>query len=390
MGSRVSTRVRLSGVAFLMALAAGCGGGGGGTEPGAPAPPPVTPPPVSGPLVWDVHPAASMVLGQATPDSDDPSHLSSPQGGPAVTGDGRLHVAAGNLKAFDNYIGGGLAPQHDIGFVGSVHDVSVRGNTLVVANGDGVAIFNDASNIENDPDVFSSGSNGCDSNSMNSPQSAYLAPSGHLIAADTGNHRVLIWNPDTVPQTGQLPAPSVIVGQEDLDTCEQNAGGGTESRSEFTLNEPQAVWSDGTRLVVADKGNNRILIWNQLPSEHFQPASHVLGQANFNEGSINRGGDTGPSAATLCEPRSVDVNEFGQMAVADSCNHRVLVWNSVPRADSVAANHVLGQNGFDDDTQPSAPNSRNLSSPSGARFHKRNLIVVDSDHNRVVVFPASN
>ena len=390
MGSRVSTRVRLSGVAFLMAMAAGCGGGGGVAEPVAPAPPPVAPPPASGLLDWDVHPAATVALGQATPDSSDPTNLSQPSGGPAVTADGRLFVADGNLKAFDNYAGGGLAPQHDIAFSGSVHDVSVRENKVVIAHGDGVAIYNDASTIEEDPDVFSSGINGCAMDTMISPQSAYLAPSGHLIVADTGNHRVLIWNPDKVPQTGQLPGPSVVVGQEDPDTCEQNAGGGTESRSEFTLNEPQGVWSDGTRLVVADKGNHRVLIWNQLPSEHFQPASHVLGQANFDEGSINRGGDTGPSAATLCEPRSVDVNEFGQMAVADSCNHRVLVWDSVPRADSVAANHVLGQNGFDDDTHPATPNSRNLNSPSGARFHKRNLIVVDSDHNRVVVFPASN
>lgn len=386
MGSRVSTRVRLSGVAFLMALAAGCGGGGGDS----PAPSPIVPsPPASQLLDWNLHPAASVVLGQAAVDRADPAgELGPSAGSPAVSSDGRLYVSGGNLKVFEDYSAGGAMPQQDISFSGAVADVSSQGSKLVVVHADGVSIFNNSTTVTDVPDVRSSHVQGCDLNTMNNPQGAYLSPAGHLIVADYGNNRVLIWNPDRVPGTGELNEPSVVVGQRHLQTCDSNDGGGGESRSKFTLNQPRAVWSDGTRLIVADEGNHRILIWDNIPTEDFQPANHVLGQADFDGGEPNRG--TVASEFTLCAPRSVDVNEFGQMAVADSCNHRVLVWDAVPRADFVAANHVLGQATFTANAEPAMPSAQNLKFPSGARFHERNLLVLDRGHFRVLVFTASN
>lgn len=392
MGSFAQTRARLSAVALLMTLTAGCGGGGNGAEP---ATPPVTqpPPPISQLLDWDNHPAASAVLGQADTNSGSDGDLGSPQGSPAVTTTGRmLVVTQGALKAFSNYASGGPISEFTVPFSG-VNNLSLHGNKLVVVENGRVRIYNNAlidADFDTDSfDVISNGLSGCGLDAMSIPRAAYLAPTGHLIVADTGNHRILIWNPDRIPQAGNnLPAPSVVVGQPDMDSCDQNAGGGTESLSEFTLNLPRAVWSDGTRLVVADEGNHRVLIWDQMPAEDFQPATHVVGQASRDSSQPNRGG--APSEFTLCAPQSVDVNEFGQMAVADSCNHRVLVWDSVPSGDSAAANHVLGQATFAGNALAVSPSARSLNLPTGVRFHSRNLIVVDHGNNRVLVFPASN
>ena len=44
---------------------------------------------------------------------------------------------------------------------------------------------------------------------------------------------------------------------------------------------PSTVYSDGERLFVADTRNNRILIWNSIPTQTNQPADIVVGQQDF-------------------------------------------------------------------------------------------------------------
>ncbi|WP_156385407.1 hypothetical protein [Ramlibacter sp. Leaf400] len=397
MGFRVSSRVRLSGVAFLMAMATGCGGGGAGSEPAAPPIAPA-PPPASQLLDWDVHPAASAVLGQTGFDNVGQGNLRFVEGNVAASADGRLFVAAnGDVKAFASYAEGAATSQFAIPIIES-RNVSLRGNKMVIVARDQVLIYNTAptslDGFDLDPDFISSGISGCAADAMNMPHEALLTPFGHLIVADGGNNRVLIWNPEQL-SNGQISEASIVVGQPDKESCLPNNGGGTESLSEFTLSRPRGVWSDGSRLIVADEGNNRVLIWNQIPTEDFQPANHVVGQIDFGSSAPNRDGS--PSALTLSAPKSVDVSEGGQMAVADSDNHRILVWDAVP-SSNVPANHVLGQRDFirnveNDSDQaggPDVPSARTLNGPTGARFHGRNLIVVDSNNNRVLVFPASN
>lgn len=40
--------------------------------------------------------------------------------------------------------------------------------------------------------------------------------------------------------------------------------------------------SDGTRFVIADRTNARVLIWNNIPANGDVPADIVLGQTDFN------------------------------------------------------------------------------------------------------------
>ncbi len=52
-------------------------------------------------------------------------------------------------------------------------------------------------------------------------------------------------------------------------------------RCEFTLNFPRFAISDGERLFIADSGNDRVLVYNEIPQENGAAADTVIGQPNF-------------------------------------------------------------------------------------------------------------
>lgn len=315
-----------------------------------------------------------------------------------MTEHGRLIVAAnGQLRVFESHTESSATAQATIPFLGATN-ISVREARLVITEGHRVLIYNDAANVGGSPDVESSGVGGCSPDTMNVPQAAFITPANQLIVGDWGNNRVLIW--DQVPDAGTLPEPTVVLGQRTRAVCEPNDFNGDGQQdataSEFTLNRPGSVWSDGDRLLVVDQENHRVLIWEHMPTQDFQPATYVIGQSNFRDTAPNMGGE--PSEFTLSFPMSVDVSEDGRMAVADAANHRVLLWNAVPSANTVAADRVLGQSSFkrrvendaDQVGGPDEPSARTLRLPIGVRFHAEKLIVVDRGNNRVLIFPDAN
>src|SRR5262249_34946311 len=111
--------------------------------------------------------------------------------------------------------------------------------------------------------------------------------------ADWANNRIMGWHGWPVA-TGQ-PADFVI-GQPDLYSNAQNNGG--LSRNSLIL--PIAMDCANGRLVVADSGNNRILIWNTAPTAGGIPADIILGQndgttnAAYGAGGIAVGGMSNP------------------------------------------------------------------------------------------------
>src|SRR5262249_33546122 len=84
------------------------------------------------------------------------------------------------------------------------------------------------------------------------PASA-IASNKRLIVTDTGQNRVLIWQ--SFPPNVNQP-PDLVLGQPDLTTSQANYGGLT-ARSMWN---PSSLASDGTRLVVADTLNHRLLV----------------------------------------------------------------------------------------------------------------------------------
>ncbi len=90
---------------------------------------------------------------------------------------------------------------------------------------------------------------------------------------------------------------SVVVGQQDFTHTTSNQGG---SVAQNALRNPWAVTSDGEKLIIAEYSNNRVLIYNNIPTANNAPADVVIGQPDFNSSLANQGGT--PDANTLYRP----------------------------------------------------------------------------------------
>jgi hypothetical protein len=154
---------------------------------------------------------------------------------------------------------------------------------------------------------------------------------GKLVVVDTSNNRVLIWK--AIP-TAAGTSPDLVLGPANLEIGLSVAL----PTSASTLHEPFGVWTDGTRLAVADTGNERVLVWSTFPTTSGQSADFVLGQPDFVSNNVNTGGLSGSS---MSRPMAV-LSDGTSLYVADAGNNRVLVWNTFPTAP-VAADFALGQ-----------------------------------------------
>ena len=160
----------------------------------------------------------------------------------------------------------------------------------------------------------------------------------HLVVADTDHNRVLIWN--HIPTTNNAPA-DVVVGQPDFAT---NFVPANNIPTATSLLGPQGVWIQSGKLYVADTDNNRVLIYNQIPTTNGVAADVVLGQPNFTtyvQIDISQQ-TTSASATNMLNP--VAVTSDGQrLYVADLANNRILIWNTIPTTNDAPANVALGQ-----------------------------------------------
>lgn len=212
---------------------------------------------------------------------------------------------------------------------------------------------------------------------------------GQFLVADSGNHRVLIWHGS--PTVSGQPA-NLVLGQATFSANTVNAGGPAGASS---MSAPSGVWTDGTRVVVADRGNNRVLVWTSFPTANGQAADLVLGQATFS--SVTPG--NGPNG--MRQPSDVTGNGE-QLIVADGDNHRVLLWHAFPIASGQSADVVLGQSTFghtapnddDQDLIPDAtPSARTFNGLGGflfARLSGPRLWVGDFRNNRVLLHVGSS
>ncbi len=150
---------------------------------------------------------------------------------------------------------------------------------------------------------------------------------------------------------------------------------------------PTAVATDGTVLAVADTGNNRVLIWNTIPSSGLVPPNVVLGQANFT--TVQAVGI--PSASTMIAPQGVWIQN-GKLFVADTDTSRVLIWNHIPTSNNQAADVELGQPSFQSNVTPplsttAIPTAANqLLNPISVSSDGTHLFVADFGSNRILIW----
>ena len=244
-------------------------------------------------------------------------------------------------------------------------------------------------------------------NSLSGPLGATFAGT-KLVVADTNNNRVLVYN--TIASGSSA---DIVLGQRNFVTgqltpnCPKDIVAIPDCTLDFaitadSLSGPSDVWSNGSKLVVSDQGNNRVLYFGQVPTVSQTAAIRVIGQSNMK----NQGG-FGSGASALKQPRGVWLDKnTSYIYVADAGNNRVLAFNT-PTADGSSAIAVYGQGDYthvtaNDDNQNNAPDlvdngngkqeasDRTLSNPLGmttfATVGANRIYIVDSNNARLMVY----
>ncbi|MBI3074270.1 MAG: hypothetical protein HYY84_19345 [Deltaproteobacteria bacterium] len=217
---------------------------------------------------------------------------------------------------------------------------------------------------------------------LNRPTGAVFSEwRSRLFVADTSNNRVLVYT-----MSGGLIFPDYLAdfvfGQPNMSECRA-----AEIPSAATMSGPYGLvaTTNPYRLFVSDEGNNRILVFDitegSSPFSTGMNAQFVIGQPNFS------GRDAGGGATGLNRPKGLAHDStVSRLYVADSLNHRVVVFSTTELDSGVSAVSVLGQADFDGGRDAGGPTG--LSSPSGVAIDttRQFLFVADRMNHRVVVF----
>jgi uncharacterized protein (TIGR03437 family) len=208
------------------------------------------------------------------------------------------------------------------------------------------------------------------------------------------NNRVLIYHnmssqfPDpVVTPPNQGSRCPVCGGTADVVLGQANFTATDPSLSQSGLALPTAVATDGQVLAVADTNNNRVLVWKSIPTSNNRPADVVIGQSDF----TSLGTSVPPTAKSLRGPQGVWIQD-GKLYIADTQDHRVLIYNSIPTSNGVAADLVLGQPNFTTFVQPDLTQAQqnatanNLLNPVSVTSDGVHLFVTDLGHNRVLIW----
>ena len=190
-----------------------------------------------------------------------------------------------------------------------------------------------------------------------------------------------------LPQRHGAPA-DLVLGQAGFATRDENGGGAPSARS---VRWPHAITFPAGGLCVADAGNNRLMLWRQVPRAPDARCDLVVGQVDATQAEHNQGSYY-PDAACLNMPYgAVVVREL--LAVADTANSRLLAWrlDDLVR-DGVNAHALAAQADWnskgDNRWLPAARDSvcwpYSVAAIDGAAPM---LLVADSGNNRVLLWP---
>lgn len=161
---------------------------------------------------------------------------------------------------------------------------------------------------------------------------------GDRLKANPGEQ---ITDPFVIPWRGgykmyfksSAPARRFVTGQEA--GLVLGAKGFNDSGGPTLFNHPSGLATDGTALLMTDRWNNRVLAWKSAPAAN-TPPDIVLGQPDFTQNN------SGSGLHQLNWPGNVAITPDGRtIAVTDTNNHRVLIWNGFPDRNGAPANIVL-------------------------------------------------
>jgi FlgD Ig-like domain len=243
---------------------------------------------------------------------------------------------------------------------------------LIVSDARGVLIWNSIPTTNGAPADVIIGQTDFTTTTMEISQDKFLSPlgvavstDGKLLIGDISAHRILIYN--SIPITNGALA-DVVIGQPDFTT-------GTPGTSQKNLAFPGMISiTPDNRLLIADITNNRVLVYNSIPTTDYATADIVIGQSDFDSSIL------GTTANSLSFPMMASVSKTGKLAISDWENNRVLIYNQIPANNTVLADLVIGQpdfvtNGLNEDEIT----LRVIGAPFGVTWDiSENLIITDS------------
>jgi len=200
----------------------------------------------------------------------------------------------------------------------------------------------------------------------------------HAILLNSLLGLTILWGP-SVSADPVDAAADLVFGQPDFTSNTPNNGGISAS----SLANPVSVDLDfGGNLFVADPGNNRVLLYF-FPKGTDKIADLVLGQPNLGSNAPNNPA-LGPSS--LSNPTDLILDAAGNLYVADSNNHRVLVYLDPINTDTVA-DLVLGQPNFVSRiANNGGVSASSLVAPGGLALDAAGNLYVADTNNRVLVY----
>ncbi len=201
-----------------------------------------------------------------------------------------------------------------------------------------------------------------------------------LAVADAWNHRVLLWR--AAPTRDNQPA-DIVLGQQDGTQALANRG--ADHPNAATLHWPYGVAEIDGKLVVADTGNRRVLIWND-PQATGDRADIVLGQPDFDARDENAG--RAVNALGMRWPHGVALWR-GMLAVSDAGDNRIMLWKGMPDRSGAPCDLVLGQKDFsgcDHNMAAYYPSAAALNMPYAIAVAGGRLIATDTASSRLIAF----
>jgi DNA-binding beta-propeller fold protein YncE len=204
------------------------------------------------------------------------------------------------------------------------------------------------------------------------PHAVACDPAGQrLFVADTFHNRVLVYD-TSILANGMEPVG--VLGQVDFVS---NVAG--TSLSGMALPSALALDAAGSRLFVADGGNDRVLVFDVQVIQDGEAAANVIGATG--SGTV--------SATTLETPTGVAVDPSGdRLFVSDLLSHRVLFFDiSGGITDGMPASAALGQTDLVTGDAPTSTSAATVGRPAGLWHDDANqLFVVDALFSRVLIF----
>jgi hypothetical protein len=228
------------------------------------------------------------------------------------------------------------------------------------------------------------------------PQGTAVDAAGNLLLADSGNNRIRV----VAEHTGTFYGRAMTAGN--IYTV---AGGGSGGPGDggpalgASLHQPTSVAVDGLgSLVITDQINQRIRVVAASTGTFYgraMTAGDIYTVAGT--GTAGSGGDGGPAAsAELNSPESVIVDGAGNLAIADTFNHRIRVvaastgtfYGRAMTTGDIYTVAGTGTAGFAGDGGPAT--SAELDAPNGVTVDSAgNLVIADENNYRVRVVAAS-